>query len=80
MVSIVTWTGNQSRPSPSGASLRSAALTDSPYHVAPEGADGDRMPTLTSGSRIINKKLSGRRGIITLMPIILSGNGGEILS
>ena len=42
---LVAWTWNLSRPSPSGAPLRYAALTDSPYHAEPEGADGERTPT-----------------------------------
>ncbi|MCD6197315.1 MAG: hypothetical protein J7K15_01900, partial [Deltaproteobacteria bacterium] len=46
---LVAWTWNLSRPSPSGAPLRFAALTDSTYHAEPEGADGERTPTLYLG-------------------------------
>jgi len=42
---LIAWTLNPSRPSPSGAPLRHAALTNSPYHAEPEGADGERTPT-----------------------------------
>ncbi len=80
MVYAITWTGNQSRPSPTGAPLHSAALTDSPYHVAPEGADGERTPTLTSGSKTIYKNLSRSKDIIMPMTIIVFGNRGEIIS
>ena len=46
---LIAWTVNPSRPSPSGAPLRFAALTDSLYPARPEGADGERTPTFYLG-------------------------------
>jgi hypothetical protein len=47
--SSIARTEQVSRPSPAGATLRSAALTPAPYRAEPEGADGERMPTFYLG-------------------------------